>query len=95
MFFLASYVASGRFELRLIFFLCFFFYNLCFQIFTIFHLCSRRTKPLGTREQDARRWNQGQENLIIKSCLDCEIYLTDILEKCTNSTFLRQPGTKD
>jgi len=32
-----------------------------------------------------RRWNQGQENLIDKSCLDCEIDFTAILEKCADA----------
>ena len=30
-----------------------------------------RPESRGARGQDARRWNQGQENLIDKSCLDC------------------------
>jgi len=33
------------------------------------------------RWQEARRWNQGQEIFIDKSCLDCEIYFTAILQK--------------
>jgi len=35
-----------------------------------------RTKPLGIRGQDARRWNQGQENLIEESCLDCVKFIS-------------------
>jgi len=29
--------------------------------------------------------NQGQENLIDKSCLDCEIHFTATLEKCADA----------
>jgi len=54
-----------------------------------------RTKPLGTRGQDARRWSQDQENFIEQSYLDCEIHLTAILEKCTDTIVLHQLGTKD
>jgi len=38
---------------------------------------SRGTRGPG---QDARRWNQGQENLIDKCCLYCEIRFTAILK---------------
>jgi len=45
--------------------------------------------------QDARRWNQGQENLLDKSCLDCEVHFTTILEKCADADVLYKPQTKD
>ena len=45
--------------------------------------------------QDACCWSHGQENLIEESCLDCEIHLIGILEKCTELIVLHQPGTKD
>jgi len=37
---------------------------------------------------------QGQENLIDKSSLDCEIYFTTILEKCADADILYKPRTK-
>jgi len=51
--------------------------------------------PRAPRGQDARHWSQGQKNFIEESCLDCKMHLTTILEKCTDSTILHQPVTKD
>jgi len=53
-----------------------------------------RPESRGARGQDARRWNQGQENLIDKSCLDCKIHFTVILEKCADADVLYKPRTK-
>jgi len=55
-------------------------------------LCS---KSRGTGGQHARRWNEGQENLIDKSRLNCEIHFTDILEESTDADVLYKSQTKD
>jgi len=54
-----------------------------------------RPESRGPGGQDARRWNQGQENLIDESCLDCEILFTAILEKCADADFLQKPRYKN
>jgi len=54
-------------------------------------LCPESSGPGG---QDARRWNQGQENLIDERFLDCEIHFTTILEKCADVDVLYKPRTK-
>ena len=46
-------------------------------------------------ERDARRWNQGQENLNDKSCLDSEIHFTAILETCADADPLYKPRIQD
>jgi len=57
-------------------------------------LAYQNTTPQ-TRRKDARCWSQGQENLIEEICFDCEIHSTAIIEKCTHTNVLHQPGTKD
>ena len=47
-----------------------------------------RPESRGAGGQGARRWNQGQENRIDKSCLDCEVHFTTILEKCAAADVL-------
>ena len=42
------------------------------------------------RRQDARRWNQGPENLMDESCLDFEIHFTTILEKICRCSYFTQ-----
>jgi len=51
-------------------------------------------KSSGAGGQDARHWNQGQENIIDKSCLDCEVHFTTIFEKCADADVLYKPRTK-
>ena len=54
-----------------------------------------RTKSLDTKGQNAPCCSQGHKNLIEERCFDCEIHLSVILGKCTDSTVLHQPGTKN
>ena len=49
-------------------------------------------KPLGTTGQNTCRWSQGQENLIEEICLDCELHLTVIHKKCTDTAVLSVPA---
>ena len=56
------------------------------------HYAPNHVVPEGN--QYARRWNQDQENLIDKSCLDCEVHFTTILEKCADADVLYKPRTK-
>jgi len=61
----------------------------------MFPLCVSSRAAAEHLGQDARRWSQGQENLIEESCLDCDINHTAILEKCADTAVLNKPRTKD